>query len=86
MAVGNLILVMAAITIVQERGGFALTFRDAVFGATALCLPALRYVDIRFLHGKTGDGQPATMADWGRYTATILGASAALWLLAHAIS
>ena len=86
MALGNLILVLAAIVIIQNRAGFALTLTDAVFGATVLCLPAVRYVDICFLHGKTSDDQPATMADWGRYTATVLGASLALWLLAHAIS
>ena len=86
MAVGNLILVLAAIGIVQSRTGFKLTMLDAVFGLTALGLPAVRYVDIRFLNGKTSDSQPATMADWSRYTATILGASLVLWLGAHWIS
>lgn len=86
MAVGNLILVLAAIGIVQNRAGFNLTILDAVFGLTALGLPIVRYVDIRYLNGKTSDSQPATMTDWLRYTITILGVSLALWLGAHAVS
>jgi hypothetical protein len=86
MVFGNLILVLTAIAIIQTQAGFALTFRDAIFAATAVFMPAVRYVDICFLHGKTSDGQSATLSDWNRYAATVLGASLALWLLAHVIS
>jgi hypothetical protein len=86
MAVGNLILVLSAIFIAQDKTGFSLTTTDAVFWATALCLPVVRYVDIRYLDGKTSDSQPATMTHWFRYTAMVLGGSAALWLAAHSVS
>ena len=86
MAVGNLILVLAAVGIAQNKAGFSLTMTDAVFGVTALCLPVVRYVDIRYFNGKTSDSQPATMAHWLRYTAAIFGASSVLWLAAHWIS
>jgi hypothetical protein len=85
MAVGNLILVLAAINIAQSHAGFTLTATDAVFVVTALCMPLVRLVDIRHFHGKTADSQPATMAHWSRYTATVLGASVVLWLIAHSI-
>jgi hypothetical protein len=86
MAVGNLVLILAAIAIVQNHEGFALTAADGVLIVTALCLPAVRYVDIRFLCGKTSDSRPATMTDWSRYSAAVLGASLVLWLGAHLIS
>ena len=59
---------------------------DAILAVTALALPIVRYVDIRFLSGKTADSQPATMAHWLRYTATVLGAALVLWLGAHWMS
>jgi hypothetical protein len=86
MAVGNLVLVLAAVSIAQSGRGFTLTLTDAIFAVTALCLPIVRYVDISRFHGKTADSQPATMAHWFRYTATILGGSLVLWLIAHSIS
>jgi hypothetical protein len=85
MAVGNLILVLAAIFIAQDHVGFTLTATDAVFWATALCLPIVRFVDIRFLNGKTSDSQPATMDHWVRYTAAVLGTSLAIWLIVHSL-
>ena len=86
MGAGNLILVLAAIGIGQQHAGFTLTAMDAVFWATALCLLAVRYVDIRYLGGETADSQPATVADWRRYAAMVLGISLALWLGAHVIA
>jgi hypothetical protein len=86
MAVGNLILVLAAVGIAQNKAGFRLTVMDAIFIVTALCLPLVRYVDIRYLNGKTSNSQPATMTDWFRYTVTVLGVSVVLWLGAHVVS
>lgn len=86
MMVGNVVLIMTAIAIAQKQRGFALTEMDAFFFATAIGLLVVRYIDIRFLQGKTSDSQPATMADWRRYAITILGVSFLLWLGVHAIS
>jgi len=86
MAVGNLVLVLAAIGIVQSKAKFTLTSLDVVFWVTAIGLPAVRFIDIRFLDGKTSDSQPATMSDWRRYVATVFGVSLAMWLVAHAVS
>ena len=86
MGVGNLILVLATIGIGQNRGGFTLTARDVLFWMTALCLLAVRYIDIRYLGGETADGRPASISDWRRYSAIVLGVSLVLWLGAHLFS
>jgi hypothetical protein len=86
LMVGNLILVLAAIGIAQNPSGFAPTGRDAIFWAAALALVAVRYVDIRYLYGKTADNRPASLSDWRRYAAAVLGISLAMWIAAHAIS
>lgn len=86
MGVGNLVLVLAAIGIGQNRAGFTFTGMDLLFWATVLCLLAVRYVDIRYLDGQTADSRPASMSDWRRYALTVLGISLALWLGAHLIS
>ncbi len=86
LAVGNLVLVLSAVGIVQNRAGFQLGAMDVVLAVTAIFLPAMRYVDIRFLNGKTSDNRQATMADWLRYSVTVLGVSLALWVGAHLIS
>ncbi len=39
-----------------------------------------RYVDIRYYAGKTGDGEPATMADWQRYALLYAIIGPCLWL------
>jgi hypothetical protein len=86
MGVGNLILVLLVIGIGQNHAGFAMTARDIFYWGTVVCLLAVRYVDIRYLGGETADNRPASMSDWSRYAATVIGASLVLWLGAHAIS
>jgi hypothetical protein len=86
LGIGNLVLVLAAIGIVQNKSGFTLTSVDLVYWFTALGLPILRYVDIRHFNGKTSDNQPATMSHWARYAAEVLGISLVLWLVVHAVS
>jgi hypothetical protein len=86
MGVGNLVLVLTAIGIGQKHAGFALGGLDVLLWATAGCLLAVRYFDIRYLAGETADNRPASMSDWRRYAATLLGVSLALWLAAHLLS
>lgn len=86
MGVGNLILVLAAVGISQHHAGFTLTEMDLLLWSTALGLLVVRYVDIRYLAGETADNRPATMADWRRYAAALLGVSLALWVGAHLVS
>jgi hypothetical protein len=86
MGAGNLILVLTAIGIGQSRAGFTFGKMDVLFWATAFCLLAVRYVDIRYLAGETTDNKPASMSDWRRYAAAVFGVALVMWLLAHVIA
>ncbi len=86
MGIGNFVLAMSAIGIGQSQAGWGLTYMDALFWGTALCLLAVRYADIRYLAGETSDSRPATMSDWRRYAATVLGVSLVLWIGAHLLA
>jgi hypothetical protein len=84
MILGNALLAAAAYKIVQTEG--ELTFVDLFYWLLVGSLITVRYVDIRFLLGRTSEGQPATMKDWRRYTLEVLAISATLWLAAHGLS
>ena len=85
MLIGNAILLACAYGIIQHRSSL-LSMADALYWATVGSLLAARYIDIRYLYGLTAEGDPATMAHWGRY-ATVLGVvSTGLWLGAHAMA
>ena len=81
---GYMLLLMVAASIVVNRGAL-LTPRDAAFWAVVVAVVVLRYVDVRYLHGDTADGRPATMRDWRRYSLAVVGAAVLLWLAAHAV-
>ncbi len=85
MLIGNVLLLFCAYGVFQHRSS-VLGMADALYWAIVGSLLAARYVDIRYLHGTTSDGDPATMTHWRRY-ATVLGVvSTGLWLGAHAIA
>ena len=83
MFFGNLLLAFSIIFIVQNGGRF---FRaaDWVFWIVLASLVLIRYVDIRFLGGFTGTGEPACITHWIRYAALLTALSIALWVLAQA--
>lgn len=83
MVVGNFALVLTAVRIGQGHPGFSLSGFDLLFWAIAVSLPSARYLDIRYLRGQTADSRPATMDDWRRYAAVVMGASLLLWLGVH---
>ncbi len=80
MALGNMLLVIVAFSIVQQRAGIVL---DVIFWAVVTGLILIRYIDINILGGQTTDFKPATLQHWRRYSLLLLLASAVLWLLAH---
>jgi len=83
MFFGNVVLAFSIIFIVQNGGGFFQT-ADWVFWIILASLVLIRYLDIRFLDGCTGVGEPATIAHWIKYAALLTALSTALWVLAHA--
>jgi hypothetical protein len=85
MFLGSAILLYSAVGIIRHEGEF-LSVADAVFWAALVGCIVLRYVDIKYLHGHTAAGDPATMTHWRRYVLTLLGVGAAVWGVAHGIS
>ena len=84
MFFGNLVLAFCIIFIVQNGGGFLQT-ADWVFWIVLVSLVLIRYVDIRFLDGCTGAGEPASIAHWIRYATWLVACSTAVWVLAHVV-
>jgi hypothetical protein len=82
MFFGNVVLAFCILFIVENQGGF---FRaaDWVFWITLGSLVLVRYADIRFLEGRTGTGERASIAQWTRYAAVLTACAAAGWIIAH---
>ena len=82
MLIGNFILALCIVFIVQNRAGF-FHAADPIFGITVLSLVGARYADIKFCKGLTATGAPASMVTWVRYTLLLVISSAVVWALAH---
>ena len=85
MLIGNFILALCVVFIIQNRGDF-FHAADPVFGITVVSLILARYVDIKFCRGLTATGAPATIRTWVRYTVFLVLGSAVGWALAHGAS
>jgi hypothetical protein len=83
MAGGLLALIFLSFSIFKHH---AFSIRDLAFLLIVLCLVLIRYVDIRYLHGETAEGEPATMSHWRRYTIGLLSGSLGVWLVLHVLS
>ena len=85
MLVGAMLPALLAILIARQHG-FAFTLKDVFYWLGVASVIAARYVDIRFTHGQTAEGAPATMKHWAHY-ALILGAVALLvWISCHLVA
>jgi hypothetical protein len=85
MLVGNAILALIALLIV-EQGRDRTGGTDAAFWAAVASIVLVRYLDIALLDGATASGQPASLTDWGRYTAWLLPLAFVIWSGAHAVA
>jgi len=82
MFLGDVLLAFCAIFIFRNGGVFFQT-ADWVFWIVLATLVLIRYVDIRFLGGCTGTGEPASMTHWIRYSIILTLCATAVWVLAH---
>ncbi len=80
MAFGNLLLIIIAFLIAQQKAGILL---DIVFWAVVAGLILTRYIDINVFHGNTADNESATLEDWRQYSILLIVFSALVWLVAH---
>jgi len=85
MLLGNVLLAFSLVFIFERSGGF-FHAADVVFWITVASLVLIRYVDIRFLDGRTTTNAPTSIRHWIRYVALLVLCSGALWALAHATS
>ena len=82
MVGGNVLLFFLLLWIVERRPRLG-TWPDLAYLAVLAALVAARYVDIRYCHGQTGKGAPATLAHWRRHAlgASVIGSGA--WVVAR---
>ncbi|PWB68630.1 MAG: hypothetical protein C3F15_16030 [Holophagae bacterium] len=85
MVVGNTALAFLAMAILEQKW-WPPTWRDAAFWVVVASLAAVRFVDVRLLGGRTGEGTPATQAHLRRYLVMLVVVAAALWVLAHVVA
>lgn len=83
MLFGNALLFFLLVFIFVKRLPWP-SVLDAAAAVVLASLVVVRYVDIRFLHGQTGEGSPATLADWRRYVLLLVPLGVAGWGLARA--
>jgi hypothetical protein len=83
MFFGNLILVFLLIFIFEKGPGFP-SLHDAAYLVTLVSLLIIRYLDIRFLKGETGEGKPATMTDWRHHAVLVSSVATGAWIVARA--
>lgn len=80
--VGNLVVYVAWVTIVLTTAPLP-SILDAVVWLTVLLMLIARRVDIVRYSGRTMDGEPATLEDWRRYVAVLVGATVVGEVIAH---
>jgi len=83
MLLGNAVLAFSIIFIFENKRGF-FHAADVVFWITVATLVLVRYLDIRFLHGQTATGAPASTHQWVKYVAWLMVCSTLAWVSAHA--
>jgi hypothetical protein len=83
MLIGNFVLAALAITIYSAKG-FP-SGKDVAFGVTVLFLLAIRYVDIRYLNGRTASDEPAGPKVYRNYAIGLLIISLVAWTTAHLV-
>jgi len=76
MLIGNAILLITLVQIFQSEKFGTL---DIIYWLTVIIILAVRYIDIRYLDGKTIDDQPATISHWYRYAVDLIALCLALW-------
>lgn len=84
MFFGNILLMFVLVFIFEKRPSFP-SFYDAAYWTALAFLIFVRYVDIRFLNGQTGEGTPATMIHWRRYAVIVGPVGVGAWILVRVL-
>jgi hypothetical protein len=84
MLLGTASLALSTIIISQHRS--FLSVADAVFWTTVAACILLRYLDIKWMNGRTVTYEPATLRHWRRYAILMLVISPVVWGAAHGVA
>ena len=84
MLLGNVVLVFLALSIYRQQAIF--TVRDIIYWGIVLLLIIVRYCDIKYLGGRTAQGQPASIIQWRKYAIFLLLIAGGVWLLVHGLA
>lgn len=85
MFFGNALLFFLLVSILMRRPEFP-SLLDAACLFTVCLVIGVRYLDIRFLDGRTAEDKPATMTHWRRYAFSVGVAGFGTWLLARVVT
>jgi len=85
MLVANVGFLVCFFTIIRHRQPFP-SWLDLAFAGIVLFAVSMRWVDIRFFHGQTSSGAPATMAHFVRYAALVVVVGGLLLAGAHLLA
>lgn len=77
--IGNALLVVIFAFLIQKHPKLP-SILDAASFLAVISLVLVRYIDIRHFEGGTGEGSPATMSHWRKYSAVLVIGSLAIWL------
>ena len=84
MLAGYAALALMAAHIAREDT-WTITLKDVFFWATVTAIVVLRWIDVRWLEGRTADDRPATGAHVVRHAAVLLPLSALLWTVVQSL-
>lgn len=85
MLVGNGVLYLSLVLIATRRAPLP-SYLDAIAGVTVLAMIGARRLDIVRFGGRTVLDEPATLADWGRFSLLLVVAATVSWMIAHFLS
>ena len=80
LILGNALPLFLLVFIFEKRPPLP-SLIDAAYLVLVVSLIIVRYIDIRFLNGNTGEGKPATMTNWRRYALLVGALGVGAWLL-----
>jgi hypothetical protein len=83
MLIGNIVLAALAISMYHAKG-FP-SGKDVAFGVTLLLLLVIRYLDIRYLNGRTASDEPASPTTYRNYAIGLLVISLVAWAAVHLV-
>ena len=85
MLIGPVVAILSLLLIFQNRQG-SFSSADAFLWCAVVACVVLRYIDVSRLNGLKATGEPASIADWRRYTLILVIVVLVLWGIARRVA